>query len=254
MISQSSSRQVQSVEQAFTIISLLQDLDGSTVGELTSELDLAKSTVHNYLGTLQSLGYVIERDGTYRLGLRFLTHGMAAKSGLQMREVVTHTLSEVSEELSYPVWWVVKELGRGIFVERTGPEEMPVYGRVGKRSHLHTHAPGKAILARCSPEEVERIVEYHGLPALTKETITDIDELDNELGLIREQGYAESDGEAALGIQSVGVAFEDPYGCAHGIGIFESSHKYSDTPKQNIPPALQKAADSICNSFSEGWE
>jgi DNA-binding IclR family transcriptional regulator len=253
MIPNSSTRQVQSVRTAFRIIALLQDMDGVTMNELASQLDLAKSTVHNYLGTLQSLGYAVERDGTYRLGLRFLTHGMAARSGLGLRDAVEYILPQVSRDLSQSMWWVVEELGRGIFVEKATPDSsQPTYGRVGKRSYLHTHAPGKAILAQLPREYVEEIVAYHGLPVYTKETTTDPDALQAELADIRDQGYAVSDGEAALGIRSVGVAFEGPYGYTHGLGIFGYSHDFSASTDQDIPGVLERAVDDIKQSVLEG--
>ncbi len=246
MIPNSSTRQVQSVRTAFRIIGTLQDRDGVTMNELATELDLAKSTVHNYLGTLQSLGYAMERDGTYRLGLRFLTHGMAARNGLGLRDAVTHVLPRVSQDLSQSTWWIVEELGRGIFVDKATPESaQPRYGRVGKRSYLHTHAPGKAILASLSPEYVEQLVDYHGLPVYTKETVTDPETLYDELDEIRRRGYAVSDGEAALGIRSVGVAFEGPYGYTHGFGIFGYSHDFSASSDEDISSVLQSAVDDV---------
>jgi len=242
----SSSRQVKSVRTAFRMVEFLQDMDGATMNELATQLDLAKSTVHNYLGTLQSLGYVVKRDGTYRLGLRFLTHGMAAKSGLGLRDAVTHVLPEVAARLDQPVWWIVEELGRGIFVATAAPDsDKQVYGRVGKRSYLHTQAPGKAILATLQGDYVDEIIEYHGLPTYTSETITDPDRLREELDTISEQGYAISDGEAALGVRSVGVAFEGPFGCTHGLGVFGYSHAINAALEQDIPGVLQDAADDV---------
>jgi DNA-binding IclR family transcriptional regulator len=252
MISNTSTRQVQSVRTAFRIVGYLQDMDGVTMNELASELDLAKSTVHNYLGTLQSLGYVVERDGTYRLGLRFLTHGMAARSGLRLRDAVTHVLPGVCRDLSQATWWVVEELGRGVFVDRATPDtEQPTYGRIGKRSYLHTHAPGKAILATFPEDHVKDIVEYHGLPAYTKETITDPESLYDELADVRKRGYAVSDGETALGIRSVGVAFEGPYGYTHGLGVFGYSHDFSTSSDSDIPAVLQAATEDIRQAAEE---
>jgi len=246
MLPTSPSRQVKSVRTAFRIVEFLQDMDGATMNELATQLDLAKSTVHNYLGTLQSLGYAVERDGTYRLGLRFLTHGMAAKSGFGIRDAVEHVLPEVATRLEQPVWWVTEELGRGIFVATSEPESAtPVYGRVGKRSYLHTHAPGKAILAHRSEEYVDEIIEYHGLPTYTNETITDPDELRAELETVSEQGYATSDGETALGVRSIGVAFDGPCEYTYGLGVFGYSHDIGNILEQDIPGVLHDAADDI---------
>ncbi|MFC7133221.1 MULTISPECIES: IclR family transcriptional regulator [Salinibaculum] len=248
MISEAPSRQVKSVRTAFRLITIMQDREGVTMSELAEELDLAKSTVHNYLRTLKSLGYVVDDEGTYRLGLRFLTHGMAARNSLTLREVVTPVLEEVAAELSQPTWWIVEEFGRGIFVNRRGltANTREIYGRIGKRSFLHTHAPGKAILAQLPASYVSDVLDYHGLPTHTEKTIIDAETLLSELETIRQQGYAVSDGEAALGIQSVGVAFEGAAGHTHALGVFGYSHDFSEMRQQrDIQSVLQGAAGDI---------
>lgn len=247
MRSKKSSRQVKSVQTAFQIIHLLQDLGGATQAQLSDQIDLAKSTLHNYLGTLESMGYIVNRDGTYHLGLRFFTHGMAAKANLEISDIVHDVLSGTTQEIDLPVWWVFEEFGRGIFVDSTYSEgHHGVYARVGKRSYLHTHAPGKAILARFSIEYVEQIVEYHGLPASTTQTITDPNDLMDELEQIRKQGYALSSGEAALGVQSIGAAFSGPFDTSHAIGVFGHSHDFGRAGRSDeIASHLREAAHEI---------
>jgi DNA-binding IclR family transcriptional regulator len=250
MIPSTSPRRVQSVETGFEIITILQNQDGATIDELAARLDLAKSTVHNYLGTLHELGYVVKRDGTYQPGLRFLTHGMAAKSRFRAGDLITEALSMVSEETTHHVWWIVEELGRGIFLDFASVSDTQPYGRIGKRSYLHAHAPGKAILASLTPEEFEQVVEHHGLPSFTLETITDVDDLAAQLDQIREKGYAVSEGEASLNIRSVGVAFDGPEGSRHGLGVFGYAHEFQGKPEADIATTLQEAADEIADGLA----
>jgi DNA-binding IclR family transcriptional regulator len=249
MVTESATREVQSVRTAFRVVRTIQEHDGATLHELATHLDIAKSTVHNYLGTLAALGYVVETDGTYRLGLRFLTHGMAAKKGVPARETAVHTLPAVAEEVSQPAWWLIEEYGRGLFVEKAIPDGADeTYGRVGKRSYLHTHAPGKAMLALLPEEYVDRVIDRHGLPALTSKTTTDPGVLRSELETIRGQGYALSEGEAALGVQSVGVAFEVRE-TVHALGVFGYSHGFSrNTLEQDVPSVLRDAVAAVDGS------
>lgn len=251
MYSAPSSRHVKSVQTGFRIVHVLQDHDGATLNELAERLGLAKSTVHNYLSTLESMGYVVNQEGTYRLGLRFLTHGMAAKSGLNTREAVEETLSELAGEVSQPVWWITEEFGRGIFVDNAVPADCRrIYGRTGKRSYLHTHAPGKAILAVLPEDDREEILEYHGLPVHTTRTVEDRSELAAQLAAIRDQGYAFSDGEAVLGVQSVGVAFEAPGGRWNALGVFGYSHDLGDERlEEDVPSLLQSAAADLVGTL-----
>jgi DNA-binding IclR family transcriptional regulator len=253
MIQKSSTREVKSVRTGFRIINILQNYDGAGLDELEQQLDLAKSTVHNYLATLESMGYVAERDGTYHLGLRFLTHGMAAKSRLRVRDAIAEPLSALSEAVDQPVWWITEEHGRGLFIESAVPEgKTTIYGRVGKRSYLHTHAPGKALLATLSEAYVDDIAEYHGLSGHTNPTITEIDALKEELDRIRDRGYAIGDGESALGIRSVGIGFEGPTHDHHGIGIFGYSHDFSTPPDREMTAALDRAVAEIQDTGDTG--
>lgn len=246
MIPDTSSREVKSVRTAFRIIDILRDYDGVDLNELAERLGLAKSTVHNYLSTLRGLGYVVERDGSYRLGLRFLTEGMVAQSSLRMRPAVAKHLAAVAEAVGQPTWWVVEEHGRGIFVESAmPPEARRIYGRVGKRSYLHTHAPGKAILAAHPDEYLDAVADFHGLPEHTERTRTDTETLQQENELARQRGFAVADGEAALGVRSAGVAFEGPSGYVHGIGVFGYSHDFGLSEQSDISEALLDAANAL---------
>lgn len=253
MIANSPSRQVKSVQKAFRLVNRLQALGGATPAELAEELDLSKSSVHNYLVTLQMEGYVVNDDGHYRLGLRFLTHGTAAKKMAGVKQPILRTLESVSEEISQPAWWIFEELGRGYFLQNTVPDHSaPLYGIVGKRSYLHTHAPGKGILALMSDEEVERITDYHGLPEQTSRTTTDLDDLLDELDDVRDRGFAVSEGEAVLGLLSVGVGFRDAADRYHAIGVFGHSRNFAGNQPKNIGERIIEPVERLEHSLVDG--
>ena len=253
MLANTPSRRVKSVETAFELIDQLQALGGATPAQLTEEVDLSKSSVHNYLTTLEMAGYVVNDGGRYRLGLRFLTHGTAAKQMVNIESPIVKALQETANAVSHPTWWIVEELGRGYFIESATPgEETPVYGNVGKRSYLHAHAPGKAILAQSSDEYVELIAEHHGLPNQTRRTTTDLDALRTELETIRDRGFAVSEGETVLGILSVGVAFQDNQGRQHAIGVFEHSRNFAGNEPETVGRRLVESVDDLEHRLKEG--
>lgn len=253
MLANTPSRRVKSVQRAFEIVDRLQALGGATPAELTEELDLSKSSVHNYLATLQMAGYVVNDNGRYRLGLRFLTHGVAAKNARTESRTIHMSIRSTAEALEQPVWWVAEELGRGYFLEYAAPDgvESP-YGNVGKRSYLHTHALGKAILATSSDEYVRRVADHHGLPERTRRTTTDIDALQTELEAIRERGFAVSEGEAVLGVLSVGVGFRDPSQRRHAIGVFGHSQNFAGNQSTQVGEQLVDAVGELEPSLEGG--
>jgi len=75
----------------------------------------------------------------------------------------------------------------------------------GIHRYLHATAAGKAILAQLSNCRVEEIIDQHGLPTETDQTITDPEDLFEELEGIGEKSVAYSDGESAEGLRAVGV-------------------------------------------------
>lgn len=253
MLANTPSRQVKSVRTAFELINRIQALGGATPGQLTEEMDLSKSSVHNYLVTLEMEGYVVNDGGTYRLGLRFLTHGAAARNMAGVERPIVETVESVAKELAQPTWWITEESGRGYFIERAVPEgSAEVYGSVGKRSYLHTHALGKAILATSTDEYVERVTEFHGLPEQTQRTTTDPEALLEELASIRERGFAVSEGEAVLGILSVGVGFRDADDRRHAVGVFGHSRNFAGNRAENIGRKLVDAVGDLERGLRDG--
>lgn len=79
---------------------------------------------------------------------------------------------------------------------------------IGERDFLNQTAIGKVILAHLPEERVTEIIDTHGLPKKTEHTITNEDELFQELTEIRDQGYAIQDEEYQLGVSAIGVPIQ----------------------------------------------
>ena len=74
--------------------------------------------------------------------------------------------------------------------------------------HMHSSATGKAILAHYSDDHVEAILDRHGLPARTKNTITDREELSEEFEEIREKGMSFEREEYKPGMITIAAPIE----------------------------------------------
>lgn len=246
MIPPKPSRQVKSVQNAIEILNVVQKLGSASPTQLYEHIDLSKSSLHNYLTTLEYNGYVVKESGGYRLGLRSFTHGTAAKNSLDIGINMSSRIQSITAELSHPTWWVMDEIGRGFFLEGAKPnDQFYIYGDVGKRSYLHTHALGKAILASATDEYIDSVIEYHGLPQQTDRTLDEKEQLISEVEKTRERGYATSNGESVLGILSVGAGFRDLEGRRHAIGVFADSREFSDDRTRSIGEQLMEYVNSI---------
>ncbi|MFC4247648.1 IclR family transcriptional regulator [Natribaculum luteum] len=196
---------IKSVETAFAIIETLHDRRRARLTELAAEIDIANSTAHEHLSTLQEHGYVIEEDDGYRLGLKFLDHGTQAKQHYQdFTQVARPVLEQLVDETDEAVNLVVEEHGRAVYVDRlTGDRGVPTNSWAGRRKPLHALASGKAILAHLSDDRLDEIVDDRGLPAVTDQTLTSREQLQAELERIRDQEIAFNDRESHESIRAV---------------------------------------------------
>lgn len=202
---------VSSVERSYAILHALKELDGARVEEVSRALDTPQSTVHKHLATLEGLGYVTNDGGVYRVGLRYLNLGGFARSNREGYEQAIGIVDTIAAKTGERTQFVVEEHGRGVYLHTTAPEQAVQTERhMGKLRYLHSSAAGKAILASLPPAYVDEIVDEHGLPAETENTITDREALYDELDRIRERGVAFNYEESIEGLRAAGVAVELP--------------------------------------------
>lgn len=198
-----SSRKISTTETVFGIIEALQELDGAKGSEIADHLDLAPSTVSDHITTLESMKYVVRSENEYRLGLKFLGHGIHARNQYESLKEAQPLINEVAKETAETVWLFVEEHDRVVAIFREeGDHGLHVSWR-GKFLPMHCTSTGKAILASYSEPYVHKILDKQGLPQVTENTITDRDKLFTELEEIRDKGFALNDGEANENVRGI---------------------------------------------------
>jgi len=200
------------------------------------------------VASLHEEKFVIREGNEYRLGLRFLDLGTSVRNRREeyrMMKSTTRTLAEKTGEL---VSFMVKENGRGVFLYRErGEQGVESAAHVGKRADLHTTASGKALLANLPQDEIREIIDEYGLSAQTEATVTDKDELLEELDEIVESNLAFSVGEYTQGLASVGAPVVRPDGeVLGGLSVAGPRHRMTEERfHETIPQQLL----SIVNEF-----
>lgn len=232
---------------AFAIVEALEELDGAGVVELADHLDMAQSTVHAHLSTLAALEYVVKDEGEYRLGLKFLQHGIYARNSQDFFEAAQPEVDFLAQKTGEVVWLYTEEYGRGVVLYKsTGENAMETVGRIGWRPALHTVAAGKAILAELPEDEIEAIIKEHGLEEHTDNTITSTEELFDELELIRARGYAINNEESNLGIRAISAPVTLERQVLGSVSVSGPSHRFSlDETAESIKEALFEATNQI---------
>lgn len=240
---------ISSVSNAFNIIETVQDLERCGVSELADQIDVPKSTAHVYLKTLEDLGYVINEDGRYQLSLRFLQLGGLVRHNLSGYQTARSEIGTVSQETGEVGTIGYEENGLRVLAYRSEPVEgVSDNAPTGEFTKMHWTAVGKALLAQHADDEIQDIIERHGLPAATESTITDPDTLFEEITEIRECGYSIEDEERVSGIKSVAVPISSENSNSKNIAISMAGPKHrfnTERIKGELLPKLQNAANVI---------
>ncbi|WP_338727254.1 IclR family transcriptional regulator C-terminal domain-containing protein [Haladaptatus sp. DJG-WS-42] len=240
---------INSVKRSYAIVNEIRDREIAGVTELAAALSLPKSTVHNHLQTLETLGYLVKREGRYRLTTQFLHLGRESRNSNELFLHGRQAAKSLADQTNTYSQLVIEENGRGaiLLATRWDYENLPPSARhvYPTHEHLHTNAPGKAILAQFTENRVHEIVTRHGLPTRTDRTVTTEDALTAELATIRESGYAVDTGEMLHGIVGVAapIATEDRvYGA---IAAYGPGNELRSSLDGDLATIVCEKADSI---------
>jgi DNA-binding IclR family transcriptional regulator len=227
---------VKAVEQTLQILDVLAESPGLALPEIAERIGLATPNAHKLILHLQEASLVETGliDKRYRLGARrlaalterslsTLSHWEAFRASVPALLALTgmHGL-------------VAKLVGsRVVFVEQTRGPDLAL----GRAFPAHATSLGKALLAEAPASVLDEVV----LDAWSARTITDRKELEADLAVTRERGWALEDGELDVRRRSVGAVVRDHRGTAvAAIGIGGLGKELSD---ERLPELVDHVLD-----------
>jgi len=241
---------IKAVRTSFRVIEALKQLDGAGVSEVAEHLDIPDSTAHDHLQTLERSAYLLkDADDTYRLSARFLEFGGYARSRMGLYTIAKPELDDLAHKTGEISNLMIEEHGQGIFLAvakgQSAVEIEPVH-HTGMRVYLQTTALGKSILAHLPEERIEQILDAHGLPEITNTSITDRDELFDELDEIRDRGYAIDNEERVEGMRCVAAPITTSAGVIGAISVSGPTKRMQgDRFDTELPERIFRSANVI---------
>lgn len=240
-------REVKTTSTVFGIVEFIEKATGATLSEISEQMEMSPSTIHDHLSTLLYKGYVAKKDDSYRLGLKFFTLGMKAKNAHPLSQAIYPTVTELARQTDKTTWILVEDHGEVICFEKVnGKFKIKTRGGVGVRLPMYDNAGGKAILAYLPPDRVDEILDQHGFVAQTPNTITDRERLREELQRVRETGVAYNDGENIVGLRAIAspILMEDEI--IGAIAISDMSHRMNGAVyREELPKLIKGCANEI---------
>lgn len=242
---------VKSLQKALEILNCFTKKSSCGVTEISEQLDLNKSNVHNILTTFKAMGYLDQDDesGRYKLGLSVYSLCYSLGQNLSIGSVAAPYLQELADMAGERVYLAIPHEQEIIYVTSAYPKTSIDLMRpiMGEHAQMHCTGLGKAMLAYL-PDEKQRAYAARKLEAYTDYTITDGDALLKELREIRQRGYAIDNMEHEFGVKCVAVPVLGRNGqVVAGVSISGPSLRFYDERIQSLAKELQNKIRELQN-------
>ncbi len=240
---------VQALDRALHILQIVAEADGLTLTEIANLAEIAPSTAHRLLMTLQGRGFVQIDDelGNWVVGVGAFGVGM---SFLRSRKLVTmgrRVMHELMESSGETANLGVEEEGEVVFISQVETHEaMRAFFRPGRRGAVHASGIGKALLAAMPEERIRALIEARGLKAFTANTLTSAKSLLADLREIRARGWSLDNEEHTLGMRCIASVVYNEYGEAiAGVSISGPTVRITDKRLAELGEQVRKASLDI---------
>lgn len=204
---------VQSLDRALGLMEAVSGYEqGATLSDLAQATDLAPSTAHRLLKSLESREYLRqdEERGLWFIGVRAFTVGSAFVRVRDVVAVARPFMHELVAEVEESANLAILDDDQPVYLSQVECRQMiRAHALPGVRAMPHCSGIGKAFLALMPAERVADILRRKGMPALTDATITNAAQYQKALVEVRKLGYAVDDEEQSIGMRCIAAIIFD---------------------------------------------
>lgn len=226
---------------------------GCGISEIARRLDLPKNSVFRIVSTLHYRGYLTRDSGGkhYRLGRKLLALGYSVISEQNLVERSLKRMRLLRDQTEETVLLGTLGDGYGLVVEQV-PSSQPVKFLIdiGHRFPLHSAAPGKAMLAALTEDELEHQLAQMSFTRFNDRTITSRERYLEELAEVRRLGYAVDRGEELESLHCVAAAIlnhrNHPLAAIWATG---PSFRMTESDFEKIAEYVVESAKAISRKF-----
>jgi IclR family pca regulon transcriptional regulator len=184
-----------------------------SLSEVASAAGLARPTARRLLLTLEELGYVRSRGGTFELTPKVMSLGMAYVSSLGLWDIARPHLEALVARTGESSSMAQLDGSDIVYVARVSvPKLIALRVDIGTRFPAVQTSQGKVLLAALPPDQVAAVIAQPSRSGLPPYIGRQAGPLRDELAEIRARGWALADEELAPGVRSVAVPVRDGSG------------------------------------------
>lgn len=184
---------VKSAERVLRVFELLAcNTEGLTIKEISERLSFPQSSTSNLISTLFKEGY-LNQDSLkrYKLGYKLIQMGTIAMESLDISSQGIPYLKSLMKDVQETVFMALLSEGELIYVAKIDSNRsIGTTAQPGYRKPLYCTGLGKTFLAFLPEDEKNVILDHTELSSITKNTITNRQELEKELKMFVDMGYS----------------------------------------------------------------
>lgn len=243
--------------KAFSLLRWMVDEDIQSVGirSAAKALGLTPSSAHRVVSALVEEGVLAkdESTGRYILGLEMIRLAYRVVDRWSLRNVALGPMRDLVTASEEAAFLNVYDASRGEIIGVESVESNQVLRYVvelNKWKPIYVGAAGWAVMAFLSRRERQAIVEGTSLSPVTDRSVSDPVELEEQLGQVRERGYAITHGQRIPGAVGLAVPLFGPSGRVLGsIGLSMPEQRFSVGKELRLATLLRQCASEVMRSM-----
>lgn len=251
------SNNVKSVTKAFSIIEALDKAEELSISELSTILEMDKTTVHRIISTIKDCGFITQNPKTkkYANSMKFYTLGRNVIQKNELGIIGRPYIRQIAQITGETVNLGIRVGNAIVYIDRAQNETgIQVATTTGKSIPMHCTGMGKAIMANIEHDDLDEVIKETNLVAYTHNTAISKESLLEKLAEVKEMGIAIDHEEFEIGL----IAFGAPIFNADGepfaaISISCPTVRYNELHHKDLFTKLLNDAATII-SMKMGYE
>jgi len=223
-----------------------------SLSEVAAATGLARPTARRILLTLEELGYVRSREGTFALTPRVLELGMAYIGSTNLWDLARPHMESLVARTGESSSLAQLDGSDIVYVARVAvPKIITLAVTIGTRFPALQTSLGKVLLTALSRDELERTLAIPSRSGIAPRWNPDVDERERVLCEVRQRGWALTDEQLAPGIRSIAAPVHDSP--THVVAALNVSVHAAETSIQTLTETFLPLLLQTAEVISDDW-
>ncbi|MBV1842620.1 MULTISPECIES: DNA-binding transcriptional regulator KdgR [Photobacterium] len=240
---------VSSVLKVFNILQALGEQKEIGVSELSQRLMMSKATTYRFLQTMKSMGYVAQEGEAdkYSLTLKLFELGSKSLEYVDLIALADKEMRIISQQTNEALHLGALDENAIIYIHKIDSGyNLRMQSRIGRRNPLYSTAIGKVLLAERDEQFVRDTLAGVEFIKHTEKTLENVDQLLEELVMVKERHYAEDNEEQEPGLRCIAAPIYDRFGnVIAGLSMSFPTIRFDVDSLSSYVGMLQQAGKNI---------